>query len=41
MIDIDFLRRYLGDINNCAYNSGPSLFRQLTVIFLPFNEVVA
>lgn len=23
MIDIDFLQRYLGDINNCASNRGP------------------
>lgn len=23
MIDIDFLLRYLGDINNCASNRGP------------------
>lgn len=44
MIDIDFLQRHLGDINNCASNRGPRccfqgrdktkppLFKHLTVI---------
>lgn len=47
MIDIDFLQRYLGDINNCASNRGPGCrFRaekrktsrrfNITVIFLFF-----